>query len=371
MKKLYSLKSVLLGAALTFGSVTAFAQATVDASLYEETFGDFGSSNTTFTASNMGSYDKRGTTTLVAADASSLTFTGASAMYSTATSTNTTSGHVWLNKSTTGYFQVSGIKVYNAKKVKVTFSQTGSGPINVLVNDVQVGSSSGAAAANTTNEFSVEGNETLNLKFQRTNTTQNLRVDNIKVVITEVTDAPCTAPTITSQPQDKTVAPGASTSFSVTASSANASDVLTYQWQAENEGEWLDIPVEFSETAQEATFVIDEANEGMNGTKLRVVVKNDTCETISNVVTLTVDKTLAVSNTNTVKVNLVKNTVITNEIIFSQSTKVSIVNMTGQIVKTADVKDNTRLDVSNLSKGTYIVTATVNGKAVSQKIIKK
>ena len=45
--------------------------------------------------------------------------------------------------------------------------------------------------------------------------------------------------------------------------------------------------------------------------------------------------------------------------------------MAGQVVKTAEVKDNSRLDVSNLAKGTYVVTAIVNGKAVSQKVIKK
>lgn len=81
--------------------------------------------------------------------------------------------------------------------------------------------------------------------------------------------------------------------------------------------------------------------------------------------------TQAVVGTNAAKVNLVKNTVVANEIIFGQDAKVSVINMAGQVVKTAEVKENARLDVSNLAKGTYIVTATVNGKAVSQKIIKK
>ena len=81
--------------------------------------------------------------------------------------------------------------------------------------------------------------------------------------------------------------------------------------------------------------------------------------------------TMAVGDINSSKANLVKNTVVANEIIFGQDAKVSVINMAGQVVKTADVKDNSRLDVSNLAKGTYVVTATVNGKAVSQKIIKK
>lgn len=83
------------------------------------------------------------------------------------------------------------------------------------------------------------------------------------------------------------------------------------------------------------------------------------------------DATLAVGDLNATKVNLVKNTIVSNEIIFDQSAKVSITNMNGQIVKTVDVKDNDRLNISEFVKGTYIVTATINGKSVSQKIIKK
>lgn len=83
------------------------------------------------------------------------------------------------------------------------------------------------------------------------------------------------------------------------------------------------------------------------------------------------DKNLSVGDVNASKVNLVKNTIVANELIFGQAANVSVINMAGQVVKTAEVKENTRLDVSNLTKGTYIVTATVNGKAVSQKVIKK
>lgn len=71
------------------------------------------------------------------------------------------------------------------------------------------------------------------------------------------------------------------------------------------------------------------------------------------------------------KANLVKNTIVANELIFGTSAKVSVVNMNGQVVKTAEVSENSRLDVSTLVKGTYVVTAVVNGQTVSQKIIKK
>lgn len=81
--------------------------------------------------------------------------------------------------------------------------------------------------------------------------------------------------------------------------------------------------------------------------------------------------TLAVGDVKATKANLVKNTVVSNEIIFGETAKVSVLNMAGQIVKTADASENSRLNVSDLSKGTYVVTAVVNGKSVSQKIIKK
>ncbi|MNU01003.1 hypothetical protein D3C72_2442680 [compost metagenome] len=66
-----------------------------------------------------------------------------------------------------------------------------------------------------------------------------------------------------------------------------------------------------------------------------------------------------------------KNTIVANELIFGTVGKVSVVNMNGQVVKTAEVSENSRLDVSSLAKGAYVVTAVVNGQTVSQKIIKK
>ncbi|MDQ0477371.1 MULTISPECIES: T9SS type A sorting domain-containing protein [Chryseobacterium] len=81
--------------------------------------------------------------------------------------------------------------------------------------------------------------------------------------------------------------------------------------------------------------------------------------------------TLAVGDIKATKANLVKNTVVNNEIIFGEASKVSVVNMNGQVVKTANATENSRLNISELPKGMYIVSGTVNGKAVSQKIIKK
>ena len=85
----------------------------------------------------------------------------------------------------------------------------------------------------------------------------------------------------------------------------------------------------------------------------------------------TANATAAVVDVNATKVNLVKNTVVGNTMMFSTKADIQIVNMNGQVVKTAAVNENTSLDVASLAKGMYVVTANVNGKAVSQKIIKK
>ena len=88
-------------------------------------------------------------------------------------------------------------------------------------------------------------------------------------------------------------------------------------------------------------------------------------------VSWTGNATAAVVDVNATKVNLVKNTVVGNTILFVAKADVQILNMNGQVVKTASVNENSSLEVSSLAKGMYVVTATVNGKAVSQKIIKK
>lgn len=92
---------------------------------------------------------------------------------------------------------------------------------------------------------------------------------------------------------------------------------------------------------------------------------------VSFKVTYKPKETMAVVDATKGKANLVKNTIVSNELIFGASAKVSVYNTAGQIVKTAEVSDNSRLDVSALPKGTYVVTGLVNGQAVSQKVIKK
>lgn len=92
---------------------------------------------------------------------------------------------------------------------------------------------------------------------------------------------------------------------------------------------------------------------------------------IDNIKVETVPTVLAAGNTNVTKASLVKSTIVTNEILFAAKADVQIVNLNGQVVLAASVNENTNLNVSALAKGTYVVTGKVNGKAVSQKIIKK
>lgn len=92
---------------------------------------------------------------------------------------------------------------------------------------------------------------------------------------------------------------------------------------------------------------------------------------ITSIVVVYESPTMAVVDATKGKANLVKNTIVSNELIFGASAKVSVYNAAGQVVKTAEVSENSKLDVSGLVKGTYVVTGLVNGQAVSQKIIKK
>lgn len=60
-----------------------------------------------------------------------------------------------------------------------------------------------------------------------------------------------------------------------------------------------------------------------------------------------------------------------NEITFGADVKdVKVYNSTGQLVKTASVKEGAVLNVAELQKGNYIVTGTVNNQPISQKILK-
>jgi len=80
---------------------------------------------------------------------------------------------------------------------------------------------------------------------------------------------------------------------------------------------------------------------------------------------------MAVADFSKDKYSLVKNTVVKETISFAKDANIQIVNIAGQVVKTANVAAGSALNVSSLAKGVYFVTGSVNGEKVSQKIIKE
>lgn len=84
--------------------------------------------------------------------------------------------------------------------------------------------------------------------------------------------------------------------------------------------------------------------------------------------------TLAVNDiySNTPRYTFIKNSMVKDdEIIFGAEVKdIKVYTLSGQLVKTSSVKNNGTLNVSELAKGNYIITGTVNNQPVSQKILK-
>lgn len=84
------------------------------------------------------------------------------------------------------------------------------------------------------------------------------------------------------------------------------------------------------------------------------------------------DTTLAVGDVNATNSVFIKNTLVkNNEIIFGSNVQsIQIYSMSGQLVKAANVKGSEKVNISDLPKGNYIVTGTVNDKKISERIIK-
>lgn len=68
----------------------------------------------------------------------------------------------------------------------------------------------------------------------------------------------------------------------------------------------------------------------------------------------------------------IKNSLVKNdEIIFAAEVKdIKVYTLSGQLVKTASVKNGVSLNIAELQKGNYIVTGFVDNQPVSQKILK-
>ena len=92
------------------------------------------------------------------------------------------------------------------------------------------------------------------------------------------------------------------------------------------------------------------------------------------VVTTYPSNTLSVGDITKTKNIFVKNTMVDNTLSFQTkgNATVRVYNTNGQLVKTANVTaQNANVNVANLPKGNYVVTAVLDGETVSQKILKK
>lgn len=92
------------------------------------------------------------------------------------------------------------------------------------------------------------------------------------------------------------------------------------------------------------------------------------------VVTTYPSNTLSVGDITKTKNIFLKNTMVDNTLSFQTkgNATVRVYNTNGQLVKTANVSaQNANVNVANLPKGNYVVTAELDGETVSQKILKK
>lgn len=92
------------------------------------------------------------------------------------------------------------------------------------------------------------------------------------------------------------------------------------------------------------------------------------------VVTTYPSNTLSVGDITKTKNIFLKNTIVDNTLSFQTkgNATVRVYNTNGQLVKTANVSaQNANVNVANLPKGNYVVTAELDGETVSQKILKK
>ena len=87
-----------------------------------------------------------------------------------------------------------------------------------------------------------------------------------------------------------------------------------------------------------------------------------------------INSTLSVNDTSKTKNIFLKNTMVDNTLSFQTkgNATVRVYNTNGQLVKSATISaQNANVNVANLPKGNYVVTAELNGETVSQKILKK
>lgn len=191
MKEFRILLASLLLCAMT-GEVWA-QTASINDILWKEEFKG-GTGTTTFSTTSSWN-DYINPTTLVDADKSHLIYVSKNAMISNGNGANMSGSHVWINKKTTGFITINGIKLYNASKVRASWNQGGASQLTVAyafddeTTYTDFGSTSVAGANIISDEIDVTGHETISLKFYRTSTNTNIRIDNLTLTATEVSDS--------------------------------------------------------------------------------------------------------------------------------------------------------------------------------------
>ncbi len=153
---------------------------------------------------------------------------------------------------------------------------------------------------------------------------------------------------------------------------ANVSGFPTYNITGENADAFniVDSELKVDETGGYLYIVFKPTTAGAKTATLTLAIDGIT-KTVALSGTAVEDASLAVGDISTVNTKLVKNTLVDNALVFSANAEVKIYNVSGQLVKTARVSENTAVDVAGFAKGIYVVTGIVDGKAISQKIIKK
>ncbi|MBR2450744.1 MAG: hypothetical protein IKB40_04560 [Paludibacteraceae bacterium] len=174
--------------------------AEVNSILWQESFtGTTTSTTTTFTASTADVISdvanvENGTTMFQSADIASLKYTASNVMLTATTGTNCTAAHIWLNKQTTAYFQAEGIPLYGATKVCIMWNQGGASSITAhyKLDDgdwTPIHSTSSAAANITSSDINTTNKKTIAVKFVRTSTKTNIRLDDLRIKVTEATSS--------------------------------------------------------------------------------------------------------------------------------------------------------------------------------------
>ncbi|MDR2237717.1 MAG: T9SS type A sorting domain-containing protein [Chryseobacterium sp.] len=126
-------------------------------------------------------------------------------------------------------------------------------------------------------------------------------------------------------------------------------------------------------TLTKSTFSTYTVNimSGTSSTKIKFASSGSNRRFFIDDIKVVTQATLAVNDSKVQYKNFIKNTSVTKEIYFGEKAEVKIYNTNGQLVKSASVAENGSLNVEDLQTGIYVVTGNVNGKAVSEKVIKK